>query len=601
MEAPRQLRRGVALVALLVASALLPTHPASAGVALSASLTMPGPDLVVGQVGLEGSFTVVNTNSAPEHGVSNTLTQVRLVPSCGGPDAVDDPCPTPDPDVLVPSWMAAGRAGTACAGVTFYSSLSDGVTTYRPGSPVVLGPPGGTIGSDRCTVDFTLYVSRTPTIDVDPGLPGTQTNAHILTQATAGALTVTAQQSRQVTVGRATPVLRGQATFPSARVGEVLSDSARVLGHGQAMSPTGTVTFRAFGPDDATCSGAVFGQSTNALDSGTATATSDGFVVTETGVYRWVASYSGDANYHPAGPTACGDPAQTVPVRSDLVTPLDFDTDRRTDIAVFRPSNGIWYIHRSSGGDSAGAYGGPGDVPVAADYAQDGTADIAVFRPSTGVWYIHATTGGDAAMGYGDPGDVPVPGDYDGDGRGDIAVFRPSNGGWYVHRSSGGDTALRYGGAGDVPVPGDYDTDGMTDIAVFRPSTSVWYIHLSSGGDVGLGYGASGDVPVAGDYDGDGRIDIAVFRPSNGGWYVHQSSGGDTALRYGGSDDMPVAGDYDNDGKADLAVFRLSTGVWYIHQSSGGDVGGAYGGPGDIPPHLPASIRTAYFSSGAMP
>ena len=77
--------------------------------------------------------------------------------------------------------------------------------------------------------------------------------------------------------------------------------------------PTGTVTFRGFGPADDTCAGAPMFTSTNPV-TGTGTpkqATSDFFTVTAPGIYRFVATYNGDARNAPAGPTPCGDPYAT--------------------------------------------------------------------------------------------------------------------------------------------------------------------------------------------------------------------------------------------------------------------------------------------------
>ena len=288
------------------------------------------------------------------------------------------------------------------------------------------------------------------------------------------------------------------------------------------------------------------------------------------------------------GKSECGVPQIAV---AELGAVADFDGDGATDVSVFRPSTGVWYLRQSTDGDRAVEFGADGDVPVPGDYDGDGTTDLGVYRPSNGVWYLRQTSGGDSASQFGAAGDVPVPGDYDGDGATDLGVYRPSTGVWYLRQSTGGDRATQFGAGGDVAVPGDYDGDGTSDLGVFRPSTGVWYARQSTDGDRSSAFGIDGDVPVPGDYDDDGTTDVGVYRPSTGTWYLRRSTEGDTASSFGVTGDLPVPGDYDGDGTTDLGVHRPEGNVWYLRRSTTGDTATQFGAPGDIPLALPAAIR----------
>jgi hypothetical protein len=261
----------------------------------------------------------------------------------------------------------------------------------------------------------------------------------------------------------------------------------------------------------------------------------------------------------------------------------DFDGDARSDIAVFRPSVGTWYLSQSTAGFLGVAFGANGDLAAPADYDGDGRTDVAVFRPSNGTWYLLRSTLGFTAMAFGTNGDVPAVGDFDGDNKADIGVFRPSTGTWYIQRSSLGFFSMAFGSNGDNPAVGDYDYDGKADVAVFRPSVGAWYIQRSSLGFLGVGFGTNGDKPAPADYDGDGTTDIAVFRPGTGTWYAQRSSLGFIGFAFGANGDRPAPGDYDGDGKSDFAVFRPATGTWYIQRSQLGFLGQAFGVNGDVP------------------
>ncbi|HEX8735760.1 MAG TPA: FG-GAP-like repeat-containing protein [Pyrinomonadaceae bacterium] len=268
------------------------------------------------------------------------------------------------------------------------------------------------------------------------------------------------------------------------------------------------------------------------------------------------ASRNDIANYV-AGNGACLSPRSTRPAR------FDFDGDGKSDLSVFRPSNGSWYIINSGSDSFTGfQFGTVGDRIVPADYDGDGRTDAAVYRGGT--WYLNRSSAGFTGVQFGLPDDIPAPADFDGDGRADVAVFRPSTGYWFISYSSNGAfIAVQFGVTRDVPMPADFDGDAKADITVWRPSNGIWY-RINSGNNTFFGaqFGQLNDRPLMGDFDGDGKADLAVFRPSNGYWYAaYSASGALLAAPFGVATDTPAPADFDGDGKTDIAVFR--GGVWH--------------------------------------
>ncbi len=276
--------------------------------------------------------------------------------------------------------------------------------------------------------------------------------------------------------------------------------------------------------------------------------------------------------------------------------PFDFDGDGRTDISVFRPSTGTWWIDRSTDGLVAANFGLSTDILTPADFDGDGKTDIAVWRaglPTQARFFIlNSSDFSVSEVPFGQTGDDPyVVGDWDGDGKADPSIYRDSAAGsasrFYYQGSDNNPgnaiTFLNWGITGDEPLRGDFDGDGKRDMAVFRPSDQVWYINRSSDASVQYGsFGFSTDKRLEGDFDGDGKTDLAVYRESELNWYYLRSSNLEAVkFPYGLAGDQLAPGDYDGDGKTDVAVFR--NGQWIINNSGSGlDQFTGFGISGDI-------------------
>jgi len=234
----------------------------------------------------------------------------------------------------------------------------------------------------------------------------------------------------------------------------------------------------------------------------------------------------------------------------------DYNGDGITDIAIFRPSSGLWAVR----GLGRSYFGTDGDRPASGDYDGDGITDIAVYRAATGLWAVKDLT----RVYYGSGSDTSVPGDYDGDGNCDIAVFNLDSGRWSLR----GITRAYYGNIDDIPIPGDYDGNGIDEIGIFRPTSGLWAIC----GITRSYFGAADDTPMPGVYQWYGagkaaasfRDQIAIYRPAAGLWAIK----GLTRAYFGTSNDSPIAGNYEGSGLEEIGIFRPASGLWAIRETT---------------------------------
>jgi hypothetical protein len=161
----------------------------------------------------------------------------------------------------------------------------------------------------------------------------------------------------------------------------------------------------------------------------------------------------------------------------DIPVSGDFDGDHRTDFVIARPDKvGVtpkynWYLLQSNfnfGFALRVDWGLMTDLIAPGDYDGNGKTDIAVYRPTDGTWYILpslAQNGITAQAGrfgfrWGQAGDVPQPADYDGDMRTDYAIFRPGTGDWFISNSDNGTytgfDVVNWGTATDTPATAPY-------------------------------------------------------------------------------------------------------------------------------------------------
>ena len=290
------------------------------------ALAVSGSDVYVG-----GIFTTLNTPAVTR----NRLAKIPLSSSSGNVDPSWDPSPNGlGVNALAVSGtdVYAGGSFTTIGGqsrnrIAKLSSTGTGAANeiWDPnagiafpgvsalavsGTDVYVGGNFTTIGGQSRNSIARLSSSGTGAAD-----PSWNPNADSGVSALAISGTRLAAGGVFTTVG--TRVDQGVALFTLLAVPTLTTTASADVGLGGQVhdtatlaggsSPTGTITFTLYGPDDASCSNAAAFTDTQSVASGNGDYDSADFTPSQPGTYRWTASYSGDADNDPAT-TSCNDP-----------------------------------------------------------------------------------------------------------------------------------------------------------------------------------------------------------------------------------------------------------------------------------------------------
>jgi len=295
--------------------------------------------------------------------------------------------------------VTLGATVTATATLTGEHSPTGGSVTFR------LYAPGNATCTGASVFESTVAITAAGTATsaaFAPAAPGTYrwvaTYGGDATNDGAGS--ACADPNAHVAVSKRSPVLQGNAS-PSITIGAPITSSATLTSVSQPAS--GSVTFRAFGPGDASCAGAPAFTSTVAINAD-GTAASGAFVPTAAGTYRWIASYGGDAGNDPAA-GACNDPNTTVTVSKASPS---IATNASPSVVIGGAVSDTAALSGAStpvGGSVTFRLYGPGDATCSTPPAftstvgvrADGTASSASFTPAiSGTYRWTAEYSGDA-------------------------------------------------------------------------------------------------------------------------------------------------------------------------------------------------------------
>jgi len=291
----------------------------------------------------------------------------------------------------------------------------------------------------------------------------------------------------------------------------------------------------------------------------------------------------------------------TVSLDNQTTVSATFSGAIHAALGIFRSSTGQWFFDVNGNGIwedcnvalCLGPFNVPppsppatadGDLPVVGDWTGTGFSNIGVFRPSTGEWFLDLNGNGQwegcnidgCLLSVTSQTSLPLPvvGDWTGSATemiGEVISGRTPK--WYLDlrgiKDNGSigivgdcnlDACPKFPiDQGDFPVSGDWNRTGTSKIGTFRPTTGEWFLDLSGNGQwknckfdkCVKSFGAAGDRPVIGDWNGTGTAQIGLYRPATGEWFLDLNGNGkwdgcsvDGCAQFLGKNegDLPVVG-----------------------------------------------------------
>jgi hypothetical protein len=224
--------------------------------------------------------------------------------------------------------VAAGTLGAPSAAWAAKLAISNDAPPGRPvGSPIYDTATLGAGINPTGTITFRLYVPSDPTCAGTPEFTSvtavtgggfymssnyvpTAPGAYRWTASYSGDANDPAVASACSSPGAITNVTKQRPTLTGSATVSGKGGTTVATGNVKGMTPTGTMTYRLYGPGNQTCAGAPASSTTKPV-AGNGAYTSAPFTATVGGAYRWVITYGGDANNESVS-TSCAAAATAV-------------------------------------------------------------------------------------------------------------------------------------------------------------------------------------------------------------------------------------------------------------------------------------------------